>query len=645
MSPGWIAAQRREESLLSRPLKLAFAAAATVMLALVIAVAAGGLSALIAAPVIAVCVLIAGASGYAIWQGERALRRRIDAERRRVELFRADQARRLFAWQTEHARQVRDWQARRSAFDSQKRWYAVSLPAGFDRVDVVGGTLSGWSAMLTMAGGHRLAAGGEVTVIDISGGAVAADLVTVARACGIEPMVWVLPKDLPRLDLSAALDAGALADVLAQTASAGAERGSTGDLAVDHAILERIMGVLGASDPADGISMPRVAAGLRALAQVGDPRADVTDGLLTEAEATGISTLFGGGAADRVVLERALGMESQIRRLATAATGLVPLPRSRLRVVAMDKRAGVLPTKILGGFTVTALTHLLSQATPGRPWQHTLFLMGAQRLPDDVLDRLSDACEACRTGLVLGYRSIPAQVRQRLGRGNAAVAFMRLGNAADAKAASEQIGTEHRFLLSQLTETVGASVTDTTGASYTSTVGASASLARSTSASESASEGRGHGRSAESGFLPLAPATVSRSGESGTSRGTSESDSITAGISMSTAWGESLSRAAGESQALAHTLQRSREFLVEQHELQQLPPTAMIVSYATAAGRQVFMADVNPAIGSLPVATMTPLAEAGTVRAAVTARAAEQAADQPNLGPPAARLDWRKRSP
>jgi hypothetical protein len=64
----------------------------------------------------------------------------------------------------------------------------------------------------------------------------------------------------------------------------------------------------------------------------------------------------------------------------------------------------------------------------------------------------------------------------------------------------------------------------------------------------------------------------------------------------------------------------------------------MIISYATAAGRQVFMADANPAIGSLDVATMTPLAEAGRLRTAGPAEALE-----PNLGPPSARLDWRRR--
>jgi hypothetical protein len=310
-------------------------------------------------------------------------------------------------------------------------------------------------------------------------------------------------------------------------------------------------------------------------------------------------------------------MEAQIRKLATAASALVPLPRSRLRVVATDKRVGVVSGRILGSFVATALSHLLAQAPPGSPWQHTIFLMGAERLRDDVLDRLAGACESAGTGLVLGYRSIPARVRQRIGRGNAAVAFMRPGNAEDAKAASECIGTGHRFVLSRLTETVGASVTEATGISYPGTADGTA---------ESGSMTAGNGAS------------------------TAECGSITAGISAGTAWGASTSLATADSQALARALEHSREFLAGPDELQRLPPTAMIVSYATAAGRQVFIADANPAIGSLDAATMSPLAEAALVPAEAEAEAEAGAADpswsgiaQPNLGPPSARLDWRKR--
>lgn len=646
LSTEWLAAQRREEKSISKPLRLACAAAAVVAVALLISTAAGWLRAVVAVPAIAACVVVAGLTGYAVWQGQRALRVRIAAERRRVEAFRADQESQLFSWQAEHARQVADWQRRQFAYESQKRWYAVSLPAGIDRVDVAGGTLAGWSAFVTMTAAHRLAAGGEVTVLDLSGGATAADLVSVARGCGIDPAVWVLPHDLPRLDLTASLGSEELADVLALAVSVAEDSGSTASLALDSSIVARLMGVLG-----DGAPLARLVAALRALAQVGDPRTDLAAGLLTEDEAGQVSTLFGQGATDRVVLERALVIESQLRKLAATGSDPVTLPRSALRVVALDKRVGVLSAKILGSFVVTALTHVLGSAAPGRPWEHTLLLLGAERLRDDVLDRLTDTCENARSGLVLGYRSIPSAVRQRIGRGNAAVAFMRLGNAEDAKAASEQIGTEHRFVLSQLTETVGTSVTDTAGVSYTSTVGGSVSVAASSSDSDSLSRGKGHSRSAESSFLPFGGTSRSRSGETSRSRGTTESTSVTAGISTSTAWGASTTVAAGDSQSLAQSLQRSREFLVEASELQRLPATAMIVSYATAAGRQVFLADANPAIGGLAAATMTPLAEAGRFRATAPGEqpvpgsglAGEPGRPQPNLGPPSARLDWRKR--
>jgi hypothetical protein len=71
----------------------------------------------------------------------------------------------------------------------------------------------------------------------------------------------------------------------------------------------------------------------------------------------------------------------------------------------------------------------------------------------------------------------------------------------------------------------------------------------------------------------------------------------------------STSRAAGDSESLARSLQRSRELVVEPSELQRLPVTAMIVSHGSGADRRVLLADANPAIGALPVATLDALAE------------------------------------
>ena len=81
---------------------------------------------------------------------------------------------------------------------------------------------------------------------------------------------------------------------------------------------------------------------------------------------------------------------------------------------------------------LTPLAEALRQSHPDARWQQAVFVLGAERLTADVLDRISDAAELTDAGLLLGYRSIPPHVRTRLGSGHSAVAFMRLGNAADA---------------------------------------------------------------------------------------------------------------------------------------------------------------------------------------------------------------------
>jgi hypothetical protein len=444
---------------------------------------------------------------------------------------------------------------------------------------------------------------------------------------------------------------------------------------VDSAILERVLGVLG-GDP--GIA--RVTGALRVLAQVGDPRDDLRAGLLTADQLERISALYGRGAADRVVIERAWAIESRLRKLEQLGSAPVPLPPSRLRVAWLDRRAAALGNRVLATYMTVAITNMLRQA-PKRPrWQETLCVLGAEKLRADVLDRLVEACEISGTGLVIGYRSIPGPVKERIGRGNAAIAFMRLGNAEDARLASEQIGAEHRFVVSQLTDTVGLSVTDTAGDSYTSTVGTADSVADSLSVSDTYGRSAGRGRSRQDAFAPFGHFTASRSSDSSRSRGTSDSRSITAGLSTSTAWGISTSRAASGSSSTARTSQRSRELLVQPHELQQLPPSAVIVTYAAPEGRRVVLADANPGIIGLRTSTLLSLDEARHAGArgpepspgaspsgpgaspsapgASPPRPRQRSGPSPepppgpdlpssadpppNLGPPPERLDWRR---
>ncbi len=564
LSPDWAAAQRRAESQLNRPLKAVFAVAVVLGLVLVALGAAGSLGALLTGLAVTCCALVAAVSGYALWQGERALRSRMSDERARIGRAREAQESRLFAWQAEHAAQMREWQARRLAYDRQKRWYAVRVPQDGPRMDIAGGTLSGWSAILTTAAAGQLAAGGEVTVLDLTGAAVALDLLGFARARGTDPLVWVLPGDLPRLNLTGGLSREALADLWSAVASA-----------------------VGGPGPA------------------GDPS-----------------------------LGRARVLESRLRELAAAGTGLVPPPPSALRVIALDQRVGAASSRMLGTYLTVALTHRLHsnprpsgsrpsdpehRARPGAAGPHMLFVLGADKLRGDTLDRLSDACERSATGLVLAYQGIPAHVRPRLGHGNTVTAFMRLAGAEDARAASEELGTGHRLVLPQLTETIGGLASDTAGGVYTSTVSA-------TGAGE-ASGGEGEAAAAE--------------------------------IRVTTGWGMATAKATADSESFAQALERSREFLAGPDELRHLPASAMIIRYAGPGGGQVVLADVNPGIGGLAAATELTLEE-------VRARPAEETPDPagpadgdaslpgaaapsavpgrpaPNVGPPPRRLDWRR---
>ena len=602
VSPDWLAAHRREQTRLARPAWLAAAACLTAAMLAGACWLAGVLNTGLAVLVSSAALLGAAACGREIYRGERALAAQVRAEQQRVSRIRAAQRSQLVARRQQHASQYREWQQRSSAFRRRPQWYPATLPASVHRVDVAGGTLPGWSALLTTIAVPRLAAGGSVTVLDLTEGGVAADLLAVAGRLGTDPLVWVLPADLPKLELGTGLGHEVLADVLALTVSAAAatatgtiDRGADndGDPSCDAALLGRVLAALGPS-----ATLAEIAAALRALGQIGGPGRHFSE--LTREQLDRLNTLAGRGA-ERLVIDRAWAMEAKLRMLAPLATAPAS-SSSSLKVAWLDRRAAAVGNAVLAAYLAIALTAVVRDSPAGQPWQQTICLLGAERLPGSVLDRLSDATDAAAAGLVLCYRSIPAHVRDRLGRGNAAVAFMRLGNAEDARLAAEQIGTEHRFVLSQLTDTIGTSVTGTASDSYTSNVGTADSVADTVSASYS----RGRSRQYTPFFTGMRDANSSTA--------CSDSRSITAGISAGTSWGLSTSKALGRSDSLARTAQRSRELLIEPHELQRLPPSAVVLCYPSP-GRRVLLADANPAIMALPTATLAAAPDIATGQA------------------------------
>ena len=84
-----------------------------------------------------------------------------------------------------------------------------------------------------------------------------------------------MPGDLPRLDLGTGLGREAVTDLLSATVAGSRDPAAAGDeQAKDIAILDRVLEVLG-GEP----RIAQVTAALRALAQIGDPRADLRSGL------------------------------------------------------------------------------------------------------------------------------------------------------------------------------------------------------------------------------------------------------------------------------------------------------------------------------------------------------------------------------
>ena len=246
LDPAWAAAQRREESLLNRPLKSAFLVATVIGALAVAAGAAGWLPILAAGLAVIGCVLVAAVCGYGVWQGERALRSRMADERSRVGKIRAAQESELSAWQAGHATRVREWQA------PPRRLRAAETVVRRQRARRHHPGRRGWRHPVRLVRdarhGRRAPAGGRCrghrARPDRGFGRPGPDRLRPgfrhrSRSSGCCPTTCLGSASVPDWT------AGGLADVLSLVASAAEEQSSTRDLAFDNAILERVIGVLG----------------------------------------------------------------------------------------------------------------------------------------------------------------------------------------------------------------------------------------------------------------------------------------------------------------------------------------------------------------------------------------------------------------
>ena len=439
--------------------------------------------------------------------------------------------------------QVAAWERERDLFDQVElarvepmaEWGAARCAGRPARLDVVGGSGWGWAAFLTVFGASLLAGDERVTLVDLSGSEVGRELCGAAAQAGV-PVRKRSPREL---DLLAGLTPRRLVDVLVEAMYGGDPQPDREDRSIADRVLTEVCHALG-----ERVTIGRLYGAVRVL--MGEPGG--TPELTTQERARIADELF----SDRYLEQ----IHDRLRRIESA---LYPLRLLSSRIEEVDESAR------LDCLTVTAdatnvrdelLTDLVVQWLAHRvadgPVSGTLIVAGADRLAVRNIARLAELCEFRRTRLVLLFRDLREESLQLVGKGP--VAFMRLSSPRDATRAADLVGRQHKFVLSQVSRTVGG--------------------------------GTSRDRSRTRG------GSVGGSGDQGT---WSEDWSVTESFGKNTTWSE------GNSQ------QRVYEYAVEPRTLQDLPEYAMLLVQSTRGGPVIVPVECNPGIIELDRVSMEPL--------------------------------------
>jgi len=511
--------------------------------------------------------LLAGGPGLVVTAVRTA---RFQAANTAISQAQAQQKQALAGWeQRKHAHE----QAEAARVEGLDEWGPAVLPGQIRRIDIFGGSLWGWEALLTVHGASRLAAQ-PVLVADLTGELVSRELAVTARDAGLSCTVQLLPSQLADTGLLGAFSPGQLADALAEVMHAGAADGARADRAIDTRIIEQVTAALGGQ-----VSLTRLAAALRALLGHPDPA-----GILEPAEYALVTTMFPAGYQQQIQASL-VRIESFIAPLATtsqaAAVSEAPDDQAaQLRCLAVEPAARSVRTELLAGLLVQWLTVQVT-TSPAAP---AVIIAGADEISRAHLERLSDACERRGIPLTLLFRHLRETAAELAGGG--AAGFMRLGNHDEATAAADLIGRQHKFVLSQLTATLGGTQTHT----RTDTEGGSETHTNTRGWHDTTTFGRG-----------LEGGLVSRITSQAIGRSESTSTSVSRNWSAATSWAD------GTNWSNAESTQRVYEYAVEPTTLQHLPDYALLLTTTRSSGVDLTPVECDPAIITLPRVSASPL--------------------------------------
>jgi hypothetical protein len=493
----------------------------------------------------------------------------------------------------DHQRAVASWQQREEAWqraelsrlDGVDEWGSAQLPGGTLRTDVFGGSLRGWQALLTTHGTSLLASQPVLTV-DLTGEVICQELTDTARAAGVPASAWLLPTQLGASGVLAGLSAAQFADALAEAVHAGGAAGAArAERAVDTRVLEQLHGALGGD-----VTPVRLAAAVRAALGHADRPAALSPPVLSPQEQALISAELFPAEYRRQIEPNLVRIEAFLTALAqhTEPPGqppATPEPPAYYSCLALDPAARSARAEVLAALAVQWLTVQVTSSNDPAP---AVIIVGADEISRPHLERLAGACERRGVPLTLLFRHLRDTGLGMLGGG--AAAFMRLGHHAEAEQAAAYIGRQHRFVLSNVTATLGGSdthtLTETEGQTVTDTIHAGGQAGWK---SRLHPGGRGNAGHPES-------------------RGPSRSRSVSRNWSTARSWAESTNW------SNAAASQRVYEYAVEPAVLQNLPDQALLLVTRGSGGPVLTSVECDPAIVTLPRVSSAPLPDPADVR-------------------------------
>ena len=372
----------------------------------------------------------------------------------------------------DHQRAAAAWQQREEAWqraelgrlDHVDEWGSAEVPAAALRTDVFGGSLRGWQALLTTHGTSLLASQ-PVLALDLTGEVICQELTDTARAAGVPATVWLLPAQLGASGMLAGLSAAQFADALAEAVHTDGPPGAArAERAVDTRVLEQLHGALGGD-----VTPARLAAAVRAALGHADRPA-----VLSPGEQALISSDLFPAEYRRQIEPNLVRIEAFLTALAqhTEQPGqppVTPEPPAYYTCLALEPAARSARAEVLAALAVQWLTVQVTGSNDPAP---AVVIAGADEISRAHLERLAAACERRGVPLTLLFRHLRDTGLSMLGGG--AAAFMRLGHHGEAEQAAAYIGRQHRFVLSNVTASLGGSdtqtITETEGQTVTDTI-------------------------------------------------------------------------------------------------------------------------------------------------------------------------------